>query len=38
MKDLITAAKVIKHLCIWVIAGSALYIAMWFYHYEQYIV
>ncbi len=37
MKDLINAAKVIKHICIWVITGSALYIAMWFAQYEQYI-
>ena len=36
--DIITAAKIIKHLCIWAITGSALYIASWFYHYESYIV
>jgi hypothetical protein len=35
MKDIITAAKVLKHLCLWVITGSTLYMAMWFYHYEQ---
>jgi len=37
MKDLIQAAKVIKHLCIWAITGSAIYIAMWFHHYESYV-
>ena len=37
MKYLITTAKIIKHICIWVITGSALYIALWFSQYEQYI-
>ena len=31
--DLITAAKIIKHLCIWAITCSAIYIASWFYYY-----
>jgi len=35
--DIVMAAKIIKHLCIWAITCSAIYIASWFYHYESYI-
>jgi hypothetical protein len=38
MKDIITLMKVIKHMCLWVITGSTLYIALWFHQYESYIV
>ena len=37
MKELITIAKIIKYMMLATITWCTVYMALWFYHYEQYI-